>query len=107
MESAFQLRRHLGAEIADLAHDFDRMATQLQQLTESRKLLLHDISHELRSPLSRMQAAIGLLRQDASQTPAMIDRIERESLRLDALIEELLTPASTRGRSSWRGPRAP
>lgn len=78
-------------EIADLAHDFDRMATQLQQLTESRKLLLHDISHELRSPLSRMQAAIGLLRQDASQTPAMIDRIERESLRLDALIEELLT----------------
>jgi len=78
-------------EIADLAHDFDRMAAQLQKLTESRTLLLHDISHELRSPLTRMQAAIGLLRQDASRTPAMIDRIERESLRLDALVEELLT----------------
>lgn len=78
-------------EIADLAHDFDRMATHLQQLTESRKLLLHDISHELRSPLSRMQAAIGLLRQDPSRAQAMIDRIERESRRLDALIEELLT----------------
>ena len=78
-------------EIADLAHDFDRMASQLQQLTESRKILLHDISHELRSPLTRMQAAIGLLRQDPAQADAMINRIVRESERLDALIEELLT----------------
>jgi signal transduction histidine kinase len=78
-------------EIADLAREFDRMATQLQQLTESRKQLLHDISHELRSPLTRMEAAIGLMRQDPAQTPAMVERIARESGRLDALIEELLT----------------
>jgi signal transduction histidine kinase len=78
-------------EIADLAQEFDRMASQLQQMAESRKVLLHDISHELRSPLSRLQAAIGLLRQDPSQTAAMFDRIQRESERLDALIEELLT----------------
>lgn len=78
-------------EIVDLAHDFDRMAVQLQQLTESRRILLHDISHELRSPLTRIQAAIGLLRQDPSQSDAMISRIGRESERLDALIEELLT----------------
>ena len=50
-------------EITDLAHDFDLMAVQLQQVTESRKVLLHDVSHELRSPLGRLQAAIGLLRQ--------------------------------------------
>ncbi len=78
-------------EITDLAREFDWMATQLQRLTESRKQLLHDISHELRSPLTRMEAAIGLLRQDPAQAPAMIERIERESDRLDALIEELLT----------------
>jgi signal transduction histidine kinase len=78
-------------EIADLAQDFDRMASQLQQLVESRKQLLHDISHELRSPLSRVQAAIGLAKQDPSQIGAMIERIERESERLDALIEEMLT----------------
>lgn len=78
-------------EIADLAEEFDRMAAQLQQVTESRKVLLHDISHELRSPLSRLQAAIGLLRQDPSQTDAMVERIQRESERLDVLIEELLT----------------
>lgn len=78
-------------ELTELAEDFDRMAAQLQQLTRSRQILLHDISHEMRSPLARMQAAIGLLRQDARQTPAMVDRIERESLRMGALVEELLT----------------
>lgn len=77
-------------EIVDLAQDFDRMAAQLQLLTESRKLLLHDISHELRSPLTRIQAAIGLLRQEPAQAEAMIQRIGRESDRLDELIEGLL-----------------
>jgi two-component system, OmpR family, sensor kinase len=78
-------------EIADLAEDFDRMAARLQQLTESRETFLHDISHELRSPVTRMQAAIGLLRQDPAQVPAMIERLDRECERLDALVEELLT----------------
>ncbi|MCE4554700.1 HAMP domain-containing sensor histidine kinase [Roseateles cellulosilyticus] len=78
-------------EIVDLAGDFDRMARQLQQLTESRQQLLHDISHELRSPLARLQVAIGLLKQDPASFESMLDRIERESQRLDGLIEELLT----------------
>jgi two-component system, OmpR family, sensor kinase len=78
-------------EITDLAHDIDGMAAQLQALIGARRRLLHDISHELRSPLSRMQAAIGLLRQDPAQATTMVDRIERESQRLDALIEEMLT----------------
>jgi len=78
-------------EIVDLAQDFDRMAEQLQRLTESRRVLLHDISHELRSPLGRMQAAIGLVRQSPDQTEALVERIERETTRLDTLIEELLT----------------
>lgn len=78
-------------ELTEVAEDFDRMAAQLQQVTQSRRELLHDISHELRSPLARMQAAIGLMRQDPGQGPAMLERIERESGRMDALIEELLT----------------
>lgn len=77
-------------ELAGLAEDFDRMAAQLEQLTRSRQILLHDISHEIRSPLARIQAAVGLLRQDPSQTESMVDRIERESRRMDALVEELL-----------------
>lgn len=78
-------------EIADLARDFDRMAAQIDQMAQARRTLLHDMSHELRSPLTRLQAAIGLLRQDPTQAAAMIERIGRESERLDALIEELLT----------------
>ena len=78
-------------EIADLAHDFDHMAEQLQKAVDSRRVLLHDVSHELRSPLARMQTAIGLLRQDPALTEPMLARIELESERLDHLIEELLT----------------
>jgi len=77
-------------EIVDLGQDFDRMAERLQHATESQRALLHDVSHELRSPLARMQAAIGLLRQNPAAGAAMIDRIEAESEKLDALIEELL-----------------
>ncbi|KAF1020571.1 MAG: Sensor histidine kinase CpxA [Paracidovorax wautersii] len=77
-------------EIADLGQDFDRMAEQLQKALGSRRVLLHDVSHELRSPLARMQAAIGLLHQDPASAQEMLLRIEVESARLDALIEELL-----------------
>ncbi|ACO79278.1 sensory histidine protein kinase [Azotobacter vinelandii CA] len=80
-------------EIVDLAGDFDRMVLQLQQLMDARQRLLHDISHELRSPLTRLQAAIGLLRQRPEQGASMLERIQRESERLDGLIEELLTLA--------------
>ena len=79
-------------EIVDLAEDCDRMANQLKVMADSQQQLLHDVSHELRSPLTRMNAAIGLLRQAPSQLD-MLERVERESERMDALIEELLTLA--------------
>ena len=78
-------------EIVDLGQDFDRMAEQLQRAVDSQRSLLHDVSHELRSPLTRMQAAIGLLRQNPELGESMLSRIETESEKLDALIEELLT----------------
>ncbi len=78
-------------DLADLAHDFDRMAAQLQALVDGQRRLLHDVSHELRSPLARLQAAIGLARQRPEKTGASLDRIERESERMTSLIGELLT----------------
>ncbi|MFA7665867.1 MAG: ATP-binding protein [Burkholderiaceae bacterium] len=80
-------------EIAGLGQDFDQMAERLQRLIVSQRRLLHDVSHELRSPLARLQAAIGLARQDPSRSAAMLDRIERDTQRLDALVGELLTLA--------------
>lgn len=78
-------------EIADLAHDIDGMAAQLQTLIAARDRLLHDVSHELRSPLSRIQAAIGLLKQGSSPVGVMVERVERETQRLDLMIDEMLT----------------
>jgi len=78
-------------ELADLSRDFDRMASRLQTLIDSQRHLLHDVSHELRSPLARLQAAIGLARQKPEKLEATMDRLELESTRIDTLVGELLT----------------
>ena len=80
-------------EIADLVRDFDRMAHQLQKQMGAQQRLLHDISHELRSPLARLQAAIGLARLNPRRIDMTLSRIEHESVRLDSLVTEVLTLA--------------
>jgi two-component system, OmpR family, sensor kinase len=80
-------------EIADLGEDFDQMAQQLQKLVAAQRRLLHDVSHELRSPLARLQAATGLVRQSPEKLEASLERIEREVMRLDELVGEVLTLA--------------
>jgi two-component system, OmpR family, sensor histidine kinase CpxA len=81
-------------EVADLAHAFDRMAQRLQELMASQRQLLSDVSHELRSPLARLQVALGLARQRvAGQADAEFDRIEHEAERLNDLIGQLLSLA--------------
>lgn len=78
-------------EIADLGRDFDHMATRLQALVAAQQRLLHDVSHELRSPLARLGVAIALARQQPDKLETALERIERESARLDELVGELLT----------------
>ena len=80
-------------ELAELGHDFDRMAARLQGLMESQRRLLHDVSHELRSPLARLQAATDLMRQQPGRAAELIDQLERDTARMDALVGELLTLA--------------
>jgi two-component system OmpR family sensor kinase len=78
-------------EIADLARDFDAMAERLQQLIASRDRLLHDVSHELRSPLARMSVAVGLARKSGEVPENALDRIETESRRLNEIVGDLLS----------------
>lgn len=80
-------------EIADLAGDFDRMAERLAELVAARDRLLHDVSHELRSPLARMRLAIGLLRRDPTRFAVSLERIDREANHIDEIVGELLTLA--------------
>ena len=77
-------------EFGELARDFDRMAERLDNLVTAERRLLRDISHELRSPLARLNVALGLARQRASGETGPLDRIEREAERLNVLIGQLL-----------------
>ena len=77
-------------EFMELGRDFDRMAERLDALVTAERRLLRDISHELRSPLARLNVALGLARQQAGEDQAVLDRIEREAERLNALIGQLL-----------------
>jgi len=77
-------------ELADLGHAFDLMATRLGALLQSQTRLLHQVSHELRSPLARLQIAVGLVRQQPDKLASSLARIEQESERMDDLVGELL-----------------
>ncbi len=83
---------HRRDEIATLGRDFDRMAERLEALLAGQKRLLGDVSHELRSPLSRLTVALGLAQKGApEEIPDHLDRIAIEAHRLDTLIGQLLT----------------
>ncbi len=77
--------------LGELACDIKNMSLRLGKLIDSQTKLLHTISHELRSPLTRLQMATGLLRQKHPTNDDEMSRIERECKRIDLLIGELLT----------------
>jgi two-component system sensor histidine kinase CpxA len=84
-----------GDEFDALVHDFNHMAERLESLVNAQKLLLRDVSHELRSPLARLSVALELSREDAdAEMSSHLDRIERETARLNQLIGQLLTLSS-------------
>ncbi len=84
-------RGHGKDEIAELSNEFDRMAEELEGMVHAKERLLQDISHELRSPLARLNIAIEL---GKNKTQHLADnefaRMELESQRLNALIGEIL-----------------
>lgn len=85
-------------EIAQLVRDFDGMASRIENLVNAQSRLLNDISHELRSPLARLNVALGLARQRSNkEVDGAIDRIELEANRLNELIGRLLVLARMEG----------
>src|SRR5215470_13642317 len=83
-----------GDELADLGRDFNGMADRIENLVTAQRHLLSDVSHALRSPLARLNLALGLARRHSA--PAVgehLDRIELETERLNTLIGQLLTMA--------------
>ncbi len=85
---------HRRDEVAGLMRDFDTMAERLESLVKAQSRLLNDISHELRSPLARLNVALGLARQRSGpESASMLERIELEANRLNELIGRILTLA--------------
>ncbi len=94
-ESGSRTRVFEGDEFQALVHDFNHMAERLESLVGAQQLLLRDVSHELRSPLARLNVALELAREDADPgMAAHLSRIERETEKLNQLIGQLLTLSS-------------
>lgn len=79
-------------EIVDLAGDFDRMAERVETTMNSHKQLLRDISHELRSPLTRINVALDLARQRCGESAgSSLNTIATDAARMESLIDQMLT----------------
>lgn len=81
-------------ELGDLAADFNSMAGQLEQLIEGREVLMREMSHELRSPLTRLQTALALALAHKRLQPAEHIRIEQEIARMNQVIGSILRYSS-------------
>jgi signal transduction histidine kinase len=86
-------------ELGQLARTFDRMAGRIETLLAAERRLLLDISHELRSPLARLGVAIELARTGENLDSAL-NRIQKESDRLNALVGQLLQVTRAEGDPS-------
>ena len=75
-------------EVAALAKSFNRAAARIESLVSAQRTMLASASHELRTPLARIRVAIELLA--AAPRPELRERIERDIIELDNLIDELL-----------------
>lgn len=84
-----------GDELGQLGKDFNNMSEKVEQSVQRQKRLLADISHELRSPLARLQVAIGIAQQYPerpveSNTQKQLTRIEKEAHQIETMLEQLL-----------------
>ena len=79
-------------ELTDLADTFDQMAENTSKLIIQQRQLIADLSHELRTPITRMEMAIGSAKQNIS-VDQLLPRLEKETNDIRALIEDTLTLA--------------
>lgn len=77
-------------ELGQLAAAFDQMAIKIEALLNNQKQLFRDISHEIKTPLTRQKLAIELAKN--SEAPLVfLDKIEHQNNNINALVHNLLT----------------
>ncbi len=75
-------------EVVSLARNFNTMAQEISTLLANRTTLLAGISHDLRTPLTRMRLALALLPEDVDET--LVARFEQNLESMDELISDAL-----------------
>lgn len=75
-------------ELDGLSHEFNAMARQVHAQTQSRTTLLAGVSHDLRSPVTRLRMALELARTHPD--PVLFDNMERYLEQMDALIGDFI-----------------
>ncbi len=73
-------------QLGDLADDINQMAQDVQRMLDAKRQLLYGISHELRSPLSRMRLALEIAGNNRDADPLSADVQEMEKI-ISTLIE--------------------
>ncbi len=86
-------------ELGLLARAFNTMAERRERERAREKELLAAVSHELRSPLTRLSVAVELLRRE-KVSPELLDRLGLEAERMDALIASILEYSRMESRES-------
>lgn len=79
-------------EVSALAIDFNHMADRINDMLDSQRQLVSDVSHELRSPLARLRIALELA-QHSKTSELDFTRIEKEADELETIVSELLSLA--------------
>jgi two-component system, OmpR family, sensor kinase len=84
-------------EVGRLTTSLNGMLTQIEHAVDARarsearmRRFVADASHELRTPLAGISGFAELYRMGAAEVDATMNRIERESVRLAGLVDDLL-----------------
>lgn len=78
-------------EIGAVAHQFDRMAERIETMIRTQQELFRNVSHEIRSPLARIQVALALAEEErGGARDENLERIRRETEGLEGMIQQIL-----------------
>jgi two-component system osmolarity sensor histidine kinase EnvZ len=84
-------------EIAALAHAFNRMSADLAEQERNRALMLAGLSHDLRTPLTRLRLAVEMQVDDSDELAAMVQDMDD----MDALTRQFTEFARPQPKADW------
>jgi two-component system sensor histidine kinase CpxA len=78
-------------ELGELGASINRMASRLDRVVNGQKRFLRDAAHELRSPIARIQVALGLLDRSATaEQQARLNDLREDIQHMGSLVDDVL-----------------